>query len=51
VSVLGDVGHHADGISGPGVDSHASEYIGLINSLNIEPLPLSPVRDLGHVTM
>jgi len=51
VSVFGDVGHHADGISGPGVDSHASEYIGLINSLNIEPLPLSLVRDLGYVTM
>ena len=31
VSVLGDVGHHANGVSGSGIDSHASEYIGLIN--------------------
>jgi hypothetical protein len=51
VSVFSDVGHHADGVSGPGVDSHTSEYIGLINSLNIEPSALSPVRDLGYVTL
>jgi hypothetical protein len=52
VSMLGDVGHHADGISGPGVDSHKmSEYIDLIDSLNIEPLLPLCVRDLTHLTM
>jgi hypothetical protein len=50
MSMFGDVSNHTDGIPGSGVDSHGmSEYIGLISSLNIEPLLPNTVRDLSHV--